>query len=96
MGYIYINQKIQMIQLQLFLDYPLYIVNIELFPDTMGLSEKDHSQGNVTAITCDTHVPEVDLSPGLVYRAEGNANLVVAIRDTGMVLRYIIKSIIIK
>ena len=30
----------------------------------------------------------VDLSPGLVYRAEGNANIVVAIQGTGLVLRY--------
>ena len=31
----------------------------------------------------------VDLSPGLVYRAEGNANMVVAIQGTGLVLRYV-------
>jgi len=29
----------------------------------------------------------IDLSPGIVYRAEGNANMVVAIQGTGMVLR---------
>ena len=33
----------------------------------------------------------IDLSPGLVYRAEGNANMVVAIQGTGMVLRYVKK-----
>ena len=28
-----------------------------------------------------------DLSPGLVYRAEGNANMVVSIQGTGLVIR---------
>ena len=32
-----------------------------------------------------------DLSPGLVYRAEGNANMVVSIQGTGLVIRLLKK-----